>query len=292
VGAALTLLVTSSLARPLLASRPRADRETGRRLLVAALPLGLALVLNEAYFRADALIISLSRPFAELGTYALAWRVSELATTGAAAFLVAAFPVLARYAGSGDRRFGPALQAAGDVATALGAPLAAGGAVVADRLVLALGGDEFAGAADPLRVLLFAAALGFLNGVLGNALIAAARQAAALWLNVVALVLNVALCAALVPSQGIMAAAWTALGCEAVILLSGRWLVGRHLGVAYSGSFAARCLPAAAVMAAALWPLRDEPLWLTVPLGAVVYLLALWAFGGLRRERLSALREP
>jgi hypothetical protein len=102
----------------------------------------------------------------------------------------------------------------------------------------------------------------------------------------------VAFCAALVPSQGIMAAAWTALGCEAVILVAGRWLVGRHLGVAYSGAFAARCVPAAAVMAGALWPLRDDGLWLTIPLGAVVYAGALWAFGGLRRSRLSALREP
>jgi O-antigen/teichoic acid export membrane protein len=292
VGAAVTLGLTSWLARPLLAERPHAERATERRLLRAALPLGLALVLNEAYFRADALIISLSRPFAELGRYALAWRVSELAATGAAAFLVAAFPVLARYAGSGDPRFGPALQAAGDVAMAIGAPLAFGGAVVADRLALALGGDEFAGAAEPMRLLLFAVALGFVGGVLGNALIAAGRQAATLWLNVVALVLNVAFCAALVPSQGIMAAAWTALGCEAVILVAGRWLVGRHLGVAYSGAFAARCLPAAAVMAGVLWPLRDDGLWLTIPLGAVVYAGTLWALGGLRRSRLSALREP
>jgi O-antigen/teichoic acid export membrane protein len=292
VGAAVTLALTSALARPLLSGRPRAERATARRLLLAALPLGLALVLNEAYFRADSLIISLSRSFAELGRYALAWRVSELAATGAAAFLVAAFPVLARYAGTRDRRFGPALQAAGDVALAFGAALAAGGAVVADRLALTLGGDDFAGAAEPLRVLLFAAALGFLNGVLGHALIAASRQAATLWLNATALALNVVLCVALVPSHGIMAAAWTALGCELVILVSGRWLVLRYLGVGYSGAFALRCLPAAAIMAAAVWPLRDQPLWLTVPLGAVVYVAALAAFGGLRRERLDSLREP
>ena len=67
------------------AAAPRAARApTGRRCagcVVAALPLGAALALNEAYFRADALIISLSRPFEELGLYALAWRVSELTAT-------------------------------------------------------------------------------------------------------------------------------------------------------------------------------------------------------------------
>ena len=290
-GALVTLAATSALARPLLADRPRAERATARRLARVALPLGIALVLNEAYFRADALIISLTRPFAELGHYTLAWRVGELAATGAAAFLLAAFPVLARYAGDRDPRFGPALQAAGDVSLALGAPLAAGGAVVADRVATTLGGSDFAAAAAPLRVLLGAAALGFLNGVLGHALIAAARQAAALWLNVAALALNVALCVWLVPPYGIMAAAWTALGCEGAIFVASRWLVRHHLGVTYSGAYAARCLPAAAIMAAAVWPLRAEPLWLSVPAGAALYAAALAALGGLRRDRLRALLE-
>jgi O-antigen/teichoic acid export membrane protein len=290
VGAAVTLALTSALARPLLPSRPHADRATMRRLLVAALPLGAALALNEAYFRADALIISLSRPFEELGLYALAWRVAELTATLPAAFLVSVFPLMSRYLATADARMSVALRTAGDVLIYAGAAIAVGGALVAPELVRALGGDGFAGAATPLRILLAAAAIGFVNGLYGHALIARDRQLAALWLNVLALVLNVGLNVALVPSYGIEAAAWTALGCELVLLAGSGWLVRRHLGYLPSFAALARALPAAAAMAAAVWPLREQPLWLSVPVGAVVYVAVLALLGGVDRERLAELR--
>jgi O-antigen/teichoic acid export membrane protein len=290
VGAAVTLALTSLLARAWLPARPQADRATMRRLLVAAAPLGLALALNEAYFRADALIISLSRPFEELGQYALAWRVGELTATLPAAFLVSVFPLLARYVAERDSRMGLALRTAGDVLIYMGTAIAAGGALVAPEIARALGGEQFEAAATPLRILLVAAAIGFVNGLYGHALIARNLQLAALWLNVLALALNVGLNIALVPAHGVEAAAWTALGCELVLLAGSGWLVRRHLGYLPSFVALARALPAAALMAAAVWPLREQPLWLSVPVGAVVYVAALALLGGIDRERLAALR--
>ncbi len=290
VGAAVTLALTSLLARSWLPERPRADRATMRELLVAAAPLGVALALNEAYFRADALIISLSRPFEELGLYALAWRVGELTATLPAAFLVAVFPLLARFVAASDPRMPAALRTAADVLMSAGVALAVGGALVAPELARALGGEGFEGAATPLRILLAAAAIGFVNGLYGHALIAADRQLAALWLNVVALVLNVALNIALVPAYGIEAAAWTALGCELVLLAGSGWLVWRHLGYLPSFVALARAVPAALAMAAVVWPLREQPLWLSVPAGAVVYVGVLALLGGIDRERLAELR--
>jgi O-antigen/teichoic acid export membrane protein len=290
VGAAVTLALTTALVRPLLPARPQADRATMRALVVAALPLGAALALNEAYFRADALIISLSRPFEELGLYALAWRVSELTATLPAAFLVSVFPLLSGYVARSDPRMPTALRTAGDVMIYAGTGVATGGALVAPELVRALGGEGFAGAAAPLRILLAAAALGFVNGLYGHALIARNRQLAALWLNVLALGLNVALNVALVPSYGIQAAAWIALGCELVLLAGSAWLVHRHLGYLPSFTALSRALPAAALMAAAVWPLREQPLWLSVPVGAVVFTGAVALLGGIDRERLAELR--
>ena len=95
--------------------------------------------------------------------------------------------------------------------------------------------------------------------------------------------LNVALNVALVPRYGIEAAAWIALGCELVLLRGSGWLVRRHLGYLPSFAALARALPAAAAMAAAVWPLREQPLWLSVPVGAVVYA---------RRARAARRRRP
>jgi O-antigen/teichoic acid export membrane protein len=291
VGAAVTLAVTALGARPLIGTPSRPDRRVARGLLVAALPVGAAMALNEAYFRADALIISLSRPYAELGQYALAWRVSELVAVVPGVLLLSVFPVLSRYLSEGDERLRGALQAAFDALCLFGLGLAVGGAVVAGELAASLGGAEFAEAAAPLRILLCAAALGCVNGLLGNALIARGLQLTALWLNVAALAVNVAANALLVPSQGILAAAWVAVACEVGLLASTSMLARRRLGFVASPEVLARAVPAAGVMAAVLWPLRDAPVALTVPLGGVVYVGAAVLTGAIDPARLRAVRR-
>ena len=289
IGAAVSLGVTVRAVRPLLPGRPAPDRALARSLLGAALPLGLVLAVNEAYVRADAVIISLSRPYAELGHYGLAWRVAELTATAPAALLAALFPVLARYVAAGDARLREALQAAADALVLAGVALAVGGALVAPEIVVALGGEAFRAAAAPLRILLAAAAVGFLSGLLGQALIARDLQLRALWVSASALLLNVALNAALVPAHGIEAAAWIALGCE-VLLLGGSAVLVRHaFGHLPDAGMLARAAPAAALMAAVVWPLRTGPLWVSVPAGAAVYALALAALGVHRRLAVARL---
>jgi O-antigen/teichoic acid export membrane protein len=289
IGAAVSLGVTVRAVRPLLPGRPAPDRALARSLLGAALPLGLVLAVNEAYVRADAVIISLSRPYAELGHYGLAWRVAELTATAPAALLAALFPVLARYVAVGDARLREALQAAADALVLAGVALAVGGALVAPEIVVALGGEAFRAAAAPLRILLAAAAVGFLSGLLGQALIARDLQLRALWVSASALLLNVALNAALVPAHGIEAAAWIALGCE-VLLLGGSAVLVRHaFGHLPDAGMLARAAPAAALMAAVVWPLRTGPLWVSVPAGAAVYALALAALGVHRRLAVARL---
>lgn len=289
VGAAVTLGVTRALVRSALpASRPRPDRETVRSLLVATLPIGLALALNEAYGRADALIISVSRSYGELGLYSLGWRLLELSAVAPAVLLFAIFPLVSRYVASGDGRLQGTLQAGSDVLALAGIGLATGGALVADELAVALGGPSFAAAAGPMRVLLIAAGLGFVSGLYGHALIAKDRRFTTLWLNVLALALNVGLNLALVPRYGILAAAWVAVATEVVILLASLWLVRRAFAFLPSPAFVLRGFLAAGLMAAVLWPVRDLGPWLTVPLGAAVYVAALVPLGA--RSRWRALR--
>ena len=73
-GAAVTLFTTWVLVRPVMRVRIAAAPELWRALLRASLPVGLALALNEAYVRADSVIISIYRDFDEVGLYSLAYR--------------------------------------------------------------------------------------------------------------------------------------------------------------------------------------------------------------------------
>jgi O-antigen/teichoic acid export membrane protein len=280
VGAAVTLGLTAKLVRPLQAIRFAAEPAVWRMLIVSALPLGIALTINEIYFRADTLIISLYRSDREVGLYALAWRVYELVALFPAVIMTSVFPLLSRYVEENEARARRLLQSASDVFWSLGLPLAAGGIVLAPGIVELAGGSGFADSAEPLRLLLPAGALAYVNGLFGYAL----------WLNVVSLVLNLGLNFALVPSEGIMAAAAVTLGCE-IVIFGGAWVLMRtHYRFFPSLVGAGKALLAALVMAAALFPLRDGPVVPLVALGAVVYGVVLFAVGGVDRQLIARLR--
>ena len=290
-GAAVTLAVTWAIVRREASPRPRAERSVWRSLLVAALPVGAALAVSEIYFRLDTLLISAFRPYDEVGLYSLSYRIVELIGILPAIVMTSVFPLLSRYLGESRELAARTVDAAGDLFVAIGVPVAAGGLVVAPELVRAIGGDEFASAADPLRLLLFSVALAFVSGLFGHTLIAGGRQASALRLGLAALAFNLVLNLALIPPFGIEAAAAVAIGSELLLVAGGLWLVRRELGLRPRFGLLWRALVAAAAMAGVLALMADWPLAVLIALGVVLYAAALWALGGLDPRRLGALRE-
>jgi O-antigen/teichoic acid export membrane protein len=304
VGAAVALVASWLLVRPFATPRLRAPRDTWRPLLMAALPVGAALAVTEIYFRADTFIISLFRDYDEVGAYSLAYRVIELLAVLPAVVMTSVFPLLSRYLGGGEEareggdgaaaadrgRAAGTIDAVGDLFLAIGVPLAAGGLVVAPQVVELVAGEGFADAADPLRILLFAGALAAVSGLLGYALIAGGRQASALRLALVALVVNLALNFALVPPLGIDAAAAVTVASEIVMVAGGLWLVRRELDLRPRFARAVRVVIAATVMAGVLALVPADSLAVLLPLGVVVYAAVLVAVGGVDRRALEALR--
>ncbi len=288
VGAGVTLATTVALVRGLTPVRPARARR--RELLVAAVPLGLTLAVNELYFRLDTFILSLFRPFAEVGHYTLAFRVFELLAVFPAIVMTSAFPLLSRHVRRRPDLAARVVDATADLFVAVAAPIAAGGLVLGPELVRLLAGDDFGGAVTPLQLLLCAAGAAWLSGLLGYTLIAAGRQRSLLGLSAAALIANLALNLALVPSYGPDAAAAVAVGCEALLLGGGWWLVRRDLGLTPRLRLLWRAVVAAAAMAALLLWLRDLTLAVLVPLGAAAYAAVLAAVGGLDRRALEVPR--
>ena len=290
VGALATLLVTWAIVFREARPRPRIDREVWRRLLVLALPVGAALAVSELYFRLDTLLVSVFRPYDEVGLYALSYRMVELIGILPAIVMTSVFPLLARYLQESRELAARTVDAAGDLFVAIGAPIAAGGLVVAPELVRLIGGDEFAGSAGPLRILLFAVVLAFVSGLFGHALIAGGRQGSALRLGITALVFNLVLNLSLVPPFGIEAAAAVALASELLLVSGGLVLVRRDLGLRPHFRLLWRATAAAAVMAAVLALVSELSLALLLPLGVLLYMAGLWLLGGLDPRRLRELR--
>lgn len=290
VGAAVALAITSRLVRPFARIRPRAQPDVWRSLIVRAAPVGAALAVTEVYFRADTVIVSVFRSYGEVGLYALGYRLIELLGLLPAVVMTSVFPLLSRHLSDGGALAGRIVDATADLFVAIGTPIVAGGLVVAPQLVRLLGGDRFAGAATPLRILLVAGALSFVSGLFGQSLIAGGREKWALRIALAALVFNVSLNLALVPPYGINAAAAVAVASEVLLVAAGLLLARRELGIAPRFRLLWRAGVAAAAMAVALSLVDAWPLAVLVPLGALLYTACLWALGGVDRRIIEALR--
>jgi O-antigen/teichoic acid export membrane protein len=289
-GALATAATTMLLTRPLAAVQFRADPAVWRGLLRTALPLGLALAVNELYFRADTLIISLYEPYEQVGLYTLAYRMLELTLVFGTVFLTTTFPLLSQAVVDDEPRARRTIQLSTDLFVVLGAPLVAGGLAVAPELVQLAAGDDFEDAATPLRILLAAGALAWINGVFGYALIAKDRQMSALWLNATALVFNVGLNLLLVPRYGIVVAAAVTVASEVLILAGSYVLMRRYFDFFPAPRTLVPAVLAAAAMGGLLWLLRDAPLVALLPLGAALYAGLLWLSSPASRELVAGVR--
>lgn len=289
-GALATLAVTWWFTRRRVPLRFLRDTTVWRRLLAASLPLGLALAINELCFRVDTVIISVFRPYDEVGEYTLAYRILELALIMGGVLLTTVFPLLSSYVRTDEGRLRTTVQRTWDVLVIAAVPVAAGGAVLAPAVVELVAGDDFDGAVTPLRVLLAAGALMLVNGLFGYTLIAAERQLNALWLNLAALVFNVGLNLALVPSYGIEAAAFVTVASEVLIFSGSFLLMRRYLHFTPGPGPLLPALAAAAAVAGLLWALDDASLALLVPLGALVYAGLLAALSPATRRLARELR--
>ena len=289
-GALATAATTMLLTRDLASIRFRADAAVWRRLLAAALPLGVALAVNELYFRADTLIISFYEPYEEVGLYTLAYRMLELTLVFGTVFLTTTFPLLSRAVVSDEPRARRTIELSTELFVVLGAPLVAGGLIVAPELVELAAGGDFEDAATPLRILLAAGALAWINGVFGYALIAKERQMSALWLNVAALAFNIGLNFLLVPRYGIVVAAAVTVASEVLILAGSYVLMRRYFDFFPAPRTLVPALLAAAAMAGVLGLLADAPLVVVLPVGAAVYCGLLWAISPASRELVAGVR--
>jgi len=289
-GALATALVTMWLTRRVAPVRPRTEPRVWRRLLVMALPLGVALAVNEVYFRADTLIISLYEPYEQVGLYTLAYRMLELTLVFGTVFLTTTFPLLSQAVARDEPRARRTIQLSTDLFVALGAPLVAGGLVLAPDLVELAAGSDFEDASTPLRVLLAAGALAWINGVFGYALIAKERQLSALWLNGTALAVNVGLNLLLVPRYGIVVAAVVTVASEMLILAGSYVLMRRYFDFFPAPRTLVPALLAAAAMGALLWALSDAPVFFLIPLGAAVYAGLMWLTSPASRELVAGVR--
>jgi O-antigen/teichoic acid export membrane protein len=235
-----------------------------------------------------------------LGVYAVAYSLVERPTTLICSSIsTATFPLVVQVLENQGRE-AARLQAGrnGIALLAVTLPTCAGLALTADYISASLVGPEFrSGVAALLPIMSFTAlARGLRSHFIDHAFHLSRRPLSMLWTYGPATALNILLNLYLVPRYGMMGAAWAALFCQAVTVVSG-WMLGTSLfpvwlPVRQVFTCVLAVVPMAIALAVIPLPMNWIGLLSAIALGSALYIVSALVLdvGGMRSIGLSAVR--
>ncbi len=218
-GLAMVLVALGLVGRSVGTFSPSWDVKSWLTLSAATLPVGLTLMVNLVYFRADTFIMSFYRSLAEVGIYGEAYKFFEYALVFPTFFMNAMYPILIRAYEEDRARFLKLLRGAQLTLAGVGIGGALVGVVLAPVVIDLVYGPNSSADVLPLQLLLAAAPVYFLSNLYMWLMLLLRRQNAMAVAYFVGLVVNVTLNLIFIPHFSYIAAAITTGVSEAMILL-------------------------------------------------------------------------
>jgi O-antigen/teichoic acid export membrane protein len=256
--------------------------------LCEAFPLGIALLAVQLYLNLDVVLLSLMKDDATVGLYSAAVNIRVLLSNCGSMAVLAMFPAISRIWKENPAHLSSFLTETTRIFLAFAMPLAVGGSLLAREVLSAVYGPKYADGGAALQILIWAVALAFVNYNYGNPLMACDKQkkyavgvALGAGLNGIANLI-------LIPRLGLRGAASSAVLTEAAILAFMMYAardifrirIARHLG---------KPAVASSIMALALIWMSPWHLSIKIPVGTLLYFVALLILGGVGRQDLRAL---
>lgn len=186
--------------------RPRLELRLGWHrvriwsLIVAAVPLGMVMVINSLYFKLDAFLLSVLGSKSDLAVYGVAYKAFESLLALPEFVMITLIPVLARL-GFEETRYRELVQKAFTTMCIMALPIA-GFSVLGNDAMVALGGPQYQGGGSVLVLIMCSVAIACVQGVFGNAMVTQGRQGALLKVSVSVLIANGLINIALIPPFG------------------------------------------------------------------------------------------
>ncbi len=243
-------------------------------------------LLSWQFFWIDNTLMRAIRGAAELGRYtAVSVRVVMAINIIPTSFTIALFPLMSRYAASAKDSLVRAYALAVQALVIVALPLAVGVTFLAHPLANLLGGSQYLpDSAIALQLLIWSIPLGFINSVTHYVLIALNEQRYLTRCFVIGLTFTAVANLLLIGPFGYRASAVLHIFSELSLLIPFYVGLRRHLPPVQWTQLLWRPLLAAAAMAALPALLPTVSIWLTLPVGGVVYLGVLLALGTFRGD--------
>lgn len=292
LGSGMNFLTNFIASRRYFKIRLRFNAKIWKQTIKEAWPVALSIAFSLIYFKGDTVILSWFRPETEVGIYGAPYKMLEVLVTFPAMFIGLVLPVISK--AWQEKRiddFKKILQKAFDFLVLIAVPMVFGCVILAEPMMVLLGGKEFIASAPVLQILVFATAAIFLATLFSYLVVAVDKQKVMLWGFGAVAFTSLFVYLYLIPKYSYWAAAWTTVYSEIAVLIIAFTIVYRTTKVFPKMIIILKSLFAGAVMGLVLYWLVDFNLFFLIILGALIYTVALYLVKGISKQQIQEILE-
>ena len=266
------------------------DKQISKAIFYKIWPTAATVVFNAFYLQGDRVILPLYVSQTDVGLYGAAYRILDIITQSAAMIMGIMMPLVAfAWSRNLTEEFKKRYQTSLDLVALFLIPMMAGILVLANPIMILVGGNEFAGSGRILQFL-SVAILGITFGnIFGYMALAIDRQKQALWIYISDAVLTTIAYFILIPRYGIYGAAAAAIFAELYAGLGLMILANHYAKFIPSFKTLGKIILASAIMGAVVHRLQPLNIIFSIILGMTVYAIFVLLFRVISKETLREI---
>ncbi len=285
LGSLANFLIAYFLAKKFVRIKFRFDWPIWRKILILAWPVGISIIFNLIYLKADTLILSFLRPQNEVGLYGAPYRVLEILVTFPFMFVGLIMPPLTYHWAQQDKeKFKKIIQKAFDFLAIIAVPMVVGTYFLGRPIMTLVAGQEFVISGDILKILMLACGVIFLGVLFAHIIVVINKQKQMIWGYLATAVIALIGYLIFIPKYSYWGAAWMTVVSESMIALIAFIVAYKTTKIIPSPKILLKAVLASLIMAVPLYLLNDYNVLILILLAAVVYLIVMYLIKGFDKK--------
>jgi len=272
-------------AKKLVVLKFRFDFIFWREILKKSWPVGLAIIFNVFYFKADTLILSFYQSPEHVGFYGASYRILEVLITIPPLFLGLVLPRLTKAWKDKDMAHLKILiQKSFDFLIMISLPIVFATLILGEKIMILIGGQEFSLAGKILKIVIIACGILFVAELFKHMMVAIGKQRQILPFYLIVAIFSLIGYFIFIPKYSYWGAAWMTVFSELLMFIFAFYLVWKTTKILPNLKFFVKSLGASLIMFLSLFFLSDLNLFLLVLIGTIIYFVFLYIFKGIDKQ--------
>lgn len=266
------------------------DKTISKAIFHKMWPTATTVIFNVFYLQGDRVILPLYVSQTDVGLYGAAYRILDIITQSAGMIMGIMMPLVAfAWSRNLTEEFKKRYQTSVDLVALILIPMMAGILVLANPIMILVGGKEFAGSGQILQFL-SVAILGITFGnIFGYIALAIDRQKQAMWIYISDAIITTIAYFIFIPKYGIYGAAGVSIFSELFAGLALMLLANHYANFTPRFKSLGKIILASIIMGAIVYKLQPTNILISVLTGVLVYGTLVMLFKIISKETLKEI---